>query len=392
MPDKQNHLLEYCKTDRQREIVRAVEQASGNQTEASKFLGVDSSNVRHVMRTIKRNASKSGWSPEHDYTHPVPEGFVAKGVSTLYDKNGDVSAQWVKSSADEQKQREFQEAAFAALSQDLPKTAPIKLKADVDEQLCNVYTLTDLHIGMLAWEKETGAPWDLKEAQRVVTGSWQKAIEMSPKSKTCVISLLGDTLHFDGMEAVTPASGHILDTDSRFPKVVAAAVNLIRSIIKSALQNHEQVHLIIAEGNHDPASSVWLRTMFQALYEDETRLTVDDTAAPYYAYEHGDVMLGFHHGHKINGKNGANRLAMYFASTNAWQGKKHRYISTGHLHHENLTELPGCFIVQHATLSAKDAYASRGGYAGTRSMSSATYHKKYGKVGEVKITPEMIEN
>lgn len=385
-------LKNYCKTDRQREIVEAFERAEGSQTNAATILGIHPSSVNQALKTVKRYAAAAGYSPEHDYTHPVPDGFVAKGVSTLYDKKGDVSAQWVKSSADEQKQREFQEAAFEALSKELPKTAPVKLKSDVEEQLCNVYTLTDLHIGMLAWEKETGAPWDLKEAQKVVTGAWQKAIEMSPKSKSCIISLLGDTLHFDGMEAVTPASGHILDTDSRFPKVVAAAVNLIRSIIESALQNHEQVHLIIAEGNHDPASSVWLRTMFQALYEDETRLTVDDTVAPYYAYEHGDVMLGFHHGHKINGKTGANRLAMYFASTNAWQGKTHRYISTGHLHHENLTELPGCFVVQHATLSSKDAYASRGGYVGTRSMSSATYHKQYGKVSEVTVTPEMIEN
>lgn len=385
------NLLDYCKTDRQREILSAVTKADGNQTEAAKALGVDSSNVRHVMRTIRRHAASVGWSPDHDYTHPVPEGFIAKGVSTLYGKGGAVAAQWVKSTADEQKQKQFQEAAFAALSQEIPRANPVRLEADVNDQLCNVYTLTDLHIGMLSWEKETGAAWDLKEAQRVANGAWQKAVEMSPKAKNCIVSLLGDTLHFDAMEAVTPASGHILDTDSRFPKVVAAAVNLIRTIIKSALENHEHVHLVIAEGNHDPASSVWLRTMFQALYEDEPRLTVDDTVAPYYAYEHGEVMLGFHHGHKINGKTGASRLAMYFANTPAWQGKRHRYISTGHLHHENLTEMPGCFIVQQATLSAKDAYASRGGYAGSRSMSSSTYHKKYGKVSEVRVTPEMIQ-
>tara|TARA_R100000951_G_scaffold55627_1_gene46752 strand:- start:1985 stop:3148 length:1164 start_codon:yes stop_codon:yes gene_type:complete len=384
-------LLDYCQTDRQREIVQAFETSGGVQAKAAALLGIHPSSVSQAIQAVKRHAAKSGWSPEHDYTHPVPEGFAAKGVSTLYNKDGAVTAQWVKSTADEQKQKEFQEAAFAALSEDLPRTKPVKFEKGVDEHLCNVYTLTDLHVGMLSWERETGEKWDIDEAKRVVTGAWSKAIEMSPRSKNCIISLLGDTLHFDGMEAVTPASKHLLDTDSRFAKVVEAAVNLIRSIIDSALRHHEQVHLIIAEGNHDPASSVWLRTMFRALYEDEPRLTVDDTVSPYYAYGHGDVMLGFHHGHKINGKTGAGRLAAYFANRPEWQGKKHRYISTGHLHHGNQSEVPGCFIVQHATLAAKDAYAARGGYAGTRSMSSATYHEKYGKVSEVTVTPEMID-
>lgn len=385
-----NELLKYCRTDRQREIVSAVLEA-GSQKAAAKALGIDPSSVSQAVVTVRRRAAAQGHAPEHDYTHPVPDGFKAKGVSTLYDADGNVSVQWVKSTADEQRQEMMREEAYAALANDLPRVESTHFSGESERGLVNVYTLTDLHIGMLSWERETGEKWDIEEAKRVVTGAWGRAIEMSPNAETAIISLLGDTLHFDGMEAVTPASRHLLDTDSRFAKVVEAAIHLIRSIVRSALQNHKKVHLIIAEGNHDPASSVWLRTMFKALYEDEVRLTVDDTVSPYYAYEHGNVMLGFHHGHKINGKTGAGRLAAYFANRPEWQGKKHRYISTGHLHHGNQSEVPGCFIIQHATLAAKDAYAARGGYAGSRSMSCATYHEKYGKVSEVTVTPEMLE-
>jgi hypothetical protein len=56
------------------------------------------------------------------------------------------------------------------------------------------------------------------------------------------------------------------------------------------LAKHKNVHVILAEGNHDMASSVWLRTMFKALYENEPRITVDDSALPYYAHEFGNVM------------------------------------------------------------------------------------------------------
>ena len=47
----------------------------------------------------KKEASR-GWAPDHDWTHPVPDGHRVKGNSTLYDADGELAKQWVKSERD----------------------------------------------------------------------------------------------------------------------------------------------------------------------------------------------------------------------------------------------------------------------------------------------------
>jgi len=41
-------------------------------------------------------------------------------------------------------------------------------------------------------------------------------------------------------------------------------------------------------------------------------------------------------------------------------------------------------------LAARDAYAARGGWISERAITAMTFHKEYGEVGTVTITPEMI--
>src|SRR5690554_4591912 len=72
------------------------------------------------IRTVERRRSRlvlKGWSPEHDMTRTVPDGFRVKGVSTLYRDDGTVAAQWVKSQADAERQREILQAAVEAMSE-----------------------------------------------------------------------------------------------------------------------------------------------------------------------------------------------------------------------------------------------------------------------------------
>ena len=47
----------------------------------------------------------------------------------------------------------------------------------------------------------------------------------------------------------------------------------------------------MAEGNHDPASSIWLRALFGALYENEPRVEVIDSPLPCYVHQHGQTMI-----------------------------------------------------------------------------------------------------
>jgi len=150
------------------------------------------------------------------------------------------------------------------------------------------------------------------------------------------------------------------------------------------------VVVLMAEGNHDISSSIWLRTMFNALYEKEPRVEVIDSEMPYYVYQHGLTMIAFHHGHlKKN-----DQLPLLFAAQFArvWGDTEKRYCHSGHRHHVEEKEHSGMTVVQHPTLAARDAYASRGGWIAERQVSAITYHKRYGQVAKITITPDMLSN
>jgi hypothetical protein len=382
------NLYKYC-TRRQRELLEAIE-VHGSAKAASIALGVNLGAASDAYVAVKKKAALRGYAPENDFTRPVPDGFIAKGVSTYYDKEGKPTGQWVKASADAARQQEIFTAAVNAMATTLPRLEPIIAPEQFNADLLTMYTLTDAHIGMLAWHRENmQADWDLTIAEAVIVGCFEQIIKSSPDSETAVLNQLGDLLHYDGLSAVTPTSGHVLDADGRFTKMVEVAVRVLRRIINMLLAKHKNVHVILAEGNHDMASSVWLRTMFKALYENEPRITVDDSALPYYAYEFGEVMLTFHHSHLK--KFGAMREIIPAMFSEIWGRTKKRYCHTGNYHHTKEEEHAGLKVFQHPTLAARDAYASRGAWFSDREVCSITYHKKFGQGMRVYACPEMLD-
>jgi len=377
-------------TPRQAEYMDALTK-HGSAPAAAKALGVDSSTINHAVAAVKKKAAKMGYAPEHDMTRTVPDGYTVKGISTLYGADGIQKAQWVKSSVDRERMEEIMREGFAAMAEDLPRQKPITAPNVTHSNLANVYTFTDSHVGMLAWHKENldaNGDWDLNIAERILSGCFEYMVDAAPSAKVGIVAQLGDFLHSDGMKAITPMSGHLLEQDGRFPKVVRVAIRILRRIVDHALTKHEKVVVLLAEGNHDLASSVWLRAMFQALYENEPRLEVIDSELPYYAYQHGDTMIAWHHGHLSK----LHSLPMLFAAQfpKLWGNTTRRYVHTGHLHHNEEKEHSGMTVIQHSTLAARDAYASRGGWLSDRNCKVITYHDTLGEVARNTVRPEMV--
>lgn len=366
--------------------------------EFSRRIGKDQTTTRRWLNKYavsmgiaadEQKAALQGFAPDADMTHPVPAPFTVKGVSTLYDKEGNKAAQWVKTQVDSNKVDEAMRAAIDALAVTMPRIKPVKCKTHTLDHLCALYTLTDCHVGMRAWAPETGADWDLDIAERTLTGAIDYLIEASPNATTCVINQLGDWLHFDSLSPVTPTSGHLVDADSRYSKVVSVATRILRRVIDKALLHHAKVIVLMAEGNHDLASSVWLRHLFALLYENEPRVTVMSSELPYYVHTHGNTMLAFHHGHLK--KNDALPLLFAAQYPKEWGSTTKRYAHTGHRHHVEEKEHSGMMVVQHATIAARDAYAARGGWIAERKIKAIIYHTAFGEVSTVTCTPEMLE-
>lgn len=356
----------------------------GTQNAAASALNISRSTLQHRLR----EAARRGNAPGH-FNNGTAPGFNMAKVTVQRGPDGTVERTWERQTPDEEMRQAALQAALDALCADISRVEPLPAPQATSDDLCALYTLTDAHIGMLAWHREGGADWDLGIAERTIVGCFAEAIRQMPPARFAVLNQLGDLLHYDGLSAVTPTSGHILDADGRFTKMVEVAVRVLRQVIAMLLEKHEHVHLVMAEGNHDMASSVWLRTMFKALYENEPRITVDDSALPYYVYEFGSVMLTFHHSHLK--KNPALPAMMAAQFAQIWGRTTKRFCHTGNLHHAEEKEHSGMTVIQHPTLAAKDAYAARGGWLAERAMSGITYHRRFGQVGRVTVCPEMLE-
>lgn len=354
--------------------------------EAAQILGMHERNVY----THKARLARQGWSPEHDMTKSVPDGFRLKGTSTLYDEDGKAKLQWVKTTIDQERQAEIMKEAIKGMADEIPKALPVPFTGGpLDGDLLNCYVITDFHLGALSWKPETGADWNMDIAERTLVEWFRMAIAQSPNAETALLAQISDLLHWDGFDAVTPASKHLLDADTRFPKLVRVAIRVLRQIVGMLLAKHQKLHIIMADANHDPVSQVWLREWLSVLYEDEPRVTVDTSPSPYNAYEFGSVAVFTHHGHKRKVTNVSEVFAAKFREM--FGRTKYAYVHMGHLHSVDMKENNLMIVEQHRTLAAPDAYAARGGWISGRDAKVITYHKSYGEVGRITVSYDMIK-
>lgn len=356
---------------------------------AAPHVGVTHQRIAKAMQALRKRAQAKLYAPEAGMRHPVLEGFRAKGYSHFIDKDGKPSGYWIKAEADKEKREEALRAAAAAMAEDIPRLPPMPhVPTSANSDLCNCYVITDFHLGALSWKEETGASWDIEIAERTLLAWFAQAIAQSPNAETAVFAQISDFLHSDGIEPLTPASKHVLDVDTRFAKVVRVVIRILRQVIDMLLAKHKYVHILMADANHDPVSQIWLREWFAVLYENEPRITVDQSPSPYNVFEFGKTVLFFHHGHKRKVSNIAEVFAGKFREV--FGRTKHAYAHMGHLHHLDIKENNLMIVEQHRTLTAPDAYSSRAGFQTGRDAQCITYHREFGEVSRVKVSFDML--
>jgi hypothetical protein len=374
---------------RQNEFIDAVNKYGSFQKAADR-LQIAKGSIQNGIDRVKRKAAIRGYSPEHDMTKIAPEPFLVRGISTYYNAEGKASGQWVKTRLDDDKMQAIMLETIEALKEIIPRISMTEPPPLGNDNLLNCYVITDYHMGMLAWHEETnGDDWDLKIAEELIIKWFAQAIYQSPQANQAVFAQMSDFLHFDGMDAVTPASKHLLDVDSRFSKLVRSSIRVLRTIIDMLLQKHQNLHIIMADANHDPVSQIWLREWFAVMYENEPRVSVDRSPNPYNAFEFGKVALFFHHGHKRKVSNVSEVFAAQFREM--FGRTKYAFAHMGHLHHTEVKENGLMIIEQHRTLAPADAYSARGGWLSGRDAKVITYDKRFGEVSRLTINSDMLK-
>ena len=384
---RDERMLVFCKSDFERRYVEAFWK-TGTTRQAARELDVNQSTVSAALKRVQGRAAAAGYAPGSDLDHDVPVGFTIKGVSDMR-RNSEGLPQWIKYNADAEEQERLLREAVDAFKDELPRVKPTKAPAlRSNDALANCYILTDYHLGMLSWPEETGGEWNTELAENLLTKWFGAAIAQSPRAAVGVMAQLGDFLHFDGKVPETPASKHALDADTRFPLLVRVAIRALRAVITMMLKKYPQVHIVIADANHDPASAIWMREWMAAHFEHEPRVKVDTSANTFYCFEWGATSVFFHHGHRVRPKSVDAAFAATFRKV--FGRTTNSYAHTGHMHHFEGKETALMKIEQHPTLAAKDAHAASHGWMASRSASVITYHKKFGEVGRVTLTPEMV--
>lgn len=375
--DRYEYLRPFAETSTQRRLLDVCFE-NESLADAAKELGVSLRSQQIVIQRMKSRAAIQGVAPQHDMTKEVPRPFTVKGTSTLYNADGDVSAQWVKTQANqEEKLALLRDAIFTSMDDFKGVYRPRKAPAAASSELMACYVMGDPHIGAYAHAAEAGENFDVKIAREDLLNATSRLVDVAPKTDQALIANLGDFFHADN-RGNTTTRGTPVDVDTRWPHVLQAGCMLMVDLITLALSKHPRVKVVNCIGNHDDHSSVMLSAFLAAYFHGEDRVTIEPTVNKFHYIQHGKVAIGCTHGDTV--KPTALSEIMATDRPELWAATEHRYWYIGHIHHTTKQELRGCTTESFRTLAGRDAWHTNQGYRSGRDMYCIVQDKEFGEV------------
>lgn len=353
----------------------------GSARKAAEALGLSKDAVSKAYRRVKARAAKQGYAPESGIDHPVAEGFELRGYSH-FTKTALGEPNWLKTRAAERDYWEGIRTAIEAVKPIDPAILPAPEEPQSD--IVPFLQIGDAHIGMLASEAETGANFDITIAKREICAAAAALIDEAPPCERMVINDLGDGTHYETFKAMTEASGHAVDYDTRYWKMIDAYVEICEFIAERALAKANTVDLIYNQGNHSRSNDSWIAVLMRSLHRNNPRVNVLRNESPYIAYRMGKTFVLIHHGDKAKPEAVAKVMAEDYAID--WGETEYRYIDGGHVHHSQRKELPGCVFESWNNLAPRDKYAHDGGWRSKQCMTLVLRSRRYGERGR-KVMP-----
>ncbi|AOR76548.1 hypothetical protein [Novosphingobium resinovorum] len=378
-------------TPRQREFIDAID-LHGSCRAAERALNVSYGLIARSMRGLKKLAAAKGYSPEHALTHVIPDPYVAKGHSTYYDREGKPTQQWVKTKLDDAAyQAMLREAVDAYISETVQPIYPAPPMPGRGTDIIPWINIGDGHLGMLAHEAETGANFDLKIAERELCAAISIAVDDMGEHDRIVIQDMGDMTHYENFSATTEHSGHALDYDTRFPKMIRVYSRVMRFIVEKVLEKANTVDVIVNQGNHSRTNDIWMAEILRVAYGHTGRVNVLDNDSVFIGYRMGNTFVMCHHSDKCRPAKLAHVMATDFAVD--WGEARHRYIDIGHIHHNMvLKEHPGVVVESFNQLAEKDKYAAEGGWRSRQCLTIIHRSRTYGEVGRQILPIERVRD
>ncbi|CAB4156119.1 hypothetical protein UFOVP671_42 [uncultured Caudovirales phage] len=365
-------------TPKQAEIIDKINETGMTYRALAKHLGMkDHKPLFNMVKRAEANAAKRGYSPIHGWDTVVPEGYIIKGISQF---NKD-SMKWVKSMLDPAAQNEARKHAIEAMKDEIPKitVSHSPPSCQINSDIVPWIQIGDAHMGMLAHASETCSNFDIKIATQEICDAIYILINDMPFCERMVINDLGDFTHYTNFEGLSK-SGHQFDFDTRFPKMVKAAVHVMRFIVEECLKKANHVDVILNLGNHSLENDVWMNILIKTAYEHTGRVHVLNNDNPFIGYRMGNTLVMTNHSDKTPPQRLIGVMITDFRKD--FGETKFHYIDVGHWHTNYvIKEHPSVIIESFNHLAALDQWAHHKGYRSRRSMTAIIRSKKYGEIG-----------
>ena len=369
--------------DEMLEALRLVSEY-GSISEAARRIGMSRETLQSRVNKARAEAANGNLSA--DLSDMVADGFSLKGYSH-YTKTSAGEPIWLKTVKAE---RDYWEGVTSAIASLKPVDRIPKAPSLPDSDIVPWLQIGDGHIGMQSWEDETHANYDLDIAKREYMACNSDLIAQAPKSDRMVINDLGDGTHYENYKAITEASGHAVDYDTRFPKMISAYIDIIQHTVERALERATTVDCIFNQGNHSRTNDIWIAELVQRLYGKTGRVNVLNNRNTYIAYRMGKTLVGVQHGDKVKPEKFRDVMSSDFAAD--WGETEFRYLDGGHVHHSQRKELAGCIFESWNNLAPRDKYAHDGGWRSKQAMSVVLRSRTYGEVGRMTMPIERVRD
>lgn len=336
--------------------------------------------VAHTETPLEESlATLRGFAPEHDLMAPMPSPLELSGTSTMR-RTRDGLPIWIKTRVNQHKAEEAMKEVARAFMTDVKPIVVQNAPLDFQDDIIPWIQIGDAHLGMLAHAVEVGENYDLKIAEHEICSAIAILIDELPACERIVINDLGDFTHYENFSATTEASGHALDFDSRFPKMIHVYSRVMRFIVERALTKAHYVDVIVNQGNHSRTNDIWMAELLRVAYGHTNRVSILNNGSVFIAYRMGNTLVMTHHSDKCKPNRLANVMTNDFRKD--YGETEHHYIDVGHVHHGMvMKEHPGIFIESFNHLAALDRWAHDSGYRNRKSITVIMRSKTYGEVG-----------
>jgi len=374
-------LIDYAKTDRQREVVEAWENSERNASRAAISLDVTPATVRNIIHGVKARASAAGYTEHWNSIHLVGPGESVVGRS-VYTADPDGNKTWLKTkrTASEAEKADAFNAFVDQLCQGvIPVKRKPKGKKVRKDDLMPTIIIGDAHIGALAFRKDTGdRDFNVGKATREVDEAICALVDQMPEARNGLLVSLGDLAHSDRGNPASTTKGTLVDMSCSYEDQLRACAQVMMNGVEQMLTKVDNVTLVVARGNHDDHTSLAVQVILETYFRNEPRVNVLKSSQYVHYVRWNKWLLGIHHGDKIK----AAKLAQIMPRDmpKDWGETTHRQFLVGHFHHASVQEFEGCTVSKHGCLAPPDRWHSSMGFNSAHTMDLIVYKAEGGKL------------